>query len=62
MKSKPIQQFYVIYTDGSKFILWLEKSSAKKTRATIEMDARANGQEVAAIKVIAANGTLSFLK
>jgi hypothetical protein len=62
MKSKPIQKFYVIYKDGSKYVLWLEKSSVKKTRATIEMDALANGQEVAAIKVIAADGSLSFLK
>lgn len=62
MKGKPLQEFFVTYTDGSKSAFWLPKMSAKKTREAIEMDARAAGQEVAAIKVIAPNGTLSFLK
>lgn len=61
MKSK-ISKYYVIYKDGSKYYMELDKMSVVKTRACIEKNAREFGQEVAAIKVIAADGSLNFLK
>jgi len=62
MKGKPLQQYYVAYKDGTRFSLWLPKMSAKKTRACIVQDATDAGQEVAWLRVVAADGSLTFLK
>jgi hypothetical protein len=62
MKGKPLQEYFVTYKDGTRFALWLPKMSAKKTRACIVQDATDAGQEVAMIRVVAADGSLSFLK
>jgi len=62
MKGKPLQQYFVAYKDGTRYSLWLPKMSAKKTRACIRQDAADSGQEVAWIRVVAADGSLNFLK
>lgn len=62
-KTQHLQEYLVIYQDKSQWVLWLPKNMrASMVRACIEQDAAVAGQKVAAIKVIAADGTLSFLK
>lgn len=62
MIGKPLQEYYVTYKDGTRFRLWLPKMSAARTRACIVQDAADAGQEVGIIRVVAADGSLSFLK
>ena len=62
MIGKPLQEYYVTYKDGTRFRLWLPKMSAARTRACIMHDATDAGQEVAWLRVVAADGSLTFLK
>jgi hypothetical protein len=62
MIGEPLQEYYVSYKDRTRYRLWLPKMSAKKTRACIMQDAADAGQEVAMIRVVNADRSLSFLK
>lgn len=47
MKTKPLMKYIVWYRDGRSYDVWMPKMSDKRLRETLEIDAKADGSELA---------------